>query len=167
MHWMKRPAVWLGIGTLGLTGLPLLGGSPAVEAHPIRRISVNPPVSGGPGGRSPGGSRSDDCLGQDQIKSLNSAATAKVTSAQSPTFSFQVPSTSAKAAVFVLQADRKQVYRSTVKLNQAPGIVNVHLPATAMAGLEVGKNYRWMFSLVCSADNPSKNPYIQGQLKRL
>lgn len=165
MHQMKVCTALVGVCTAAVLGLPWLMGATSVFAKPVPRISVNPPVNGGPGGRSPGGSRIPDCLGTQSITRLNSAATTEAVTAQYPTFSFRVPPTPAKTAEFVLIAGSKQVYKSTLNLNKTAEVVNVSLPTKS--GLEVGKNYNWVFKVVCNAERPDGNPFVKGKVTRI
>lgn len=155
---MKRNTTLIGvcIATIAMTTQP---GWSAAQRQPIQqsevqRVSVKPPVTDRPGGLAPGGSRTQDCLGQGSL-------TPPTADSNAANLRFRVPQTQAKTAVFVLQNDRRQqVYQST-QLIQDNGTVTVNLPP-----IEPGKSYRWIFSVVCNAELPDANPALLGQIKR-
>lgn len=136
----------------------------------VLATSVIPPVDGAPGGRSPGGSRDPNCFNKkSSIAALVPAsAVGGLTTNPSPTLFVYVPETSAKTAEFVLRNENKKtIYKSIVKLSGKSEVVGIRLPASAPK-LEMGKRYRWFFSVVCDANAPDKsgNPFVQGWIQR-
>ncbi len=88
-----------------------------------------------------------------------------------PTFWFYVPyesTTVTQAELMILDENRNPVTEKPllVSLSQTPGIVSVPLPQTAKP-LELNQKYHWYFSLVCDSENPSKNPTVDGWVKRV
>ncbi|MBD2021921.1 DUF928 domain-containing protein [Leptolyngbya sp. FACHB-36] len=163
MHRMKTCTAIVGVCVTSIATFGLL--TPA-SANPV---SVKPPVVGAPGGRVPGGTRDPGCLGNQSLMALVPLSTVGSTAAQYPTFLLSVPSAAPKSAIFTLQDEsRKLVYKTTVNLSGKAGITSFQLPKS-MAGLKIGKNYRWVFSLVCNAQAPdqSGNPFVQGWIKRV
>jgi len=49
---------------------------------------------------------------------------------------------------------------------EKPGIVELKLPDSS-PGLEIGKNYRWTVSIICSPSRPSENIYATGRISRI
>jgi len=49
---------------------------------------------------------------------------------------------------------------------EKPGVIQFKLPDSS-PGLEIGKNYRWTVSIICSASRPSENPYAIGHISRI
>ncbi|MFB8787922.1 MAG: DUF928 domain-containing protein [Potamolinea sp.] len=101
------------------------------------------------------------------------------TFAERPTFWFFNPySLSAERPVeFVLQDDKgKEIYQTSFTSTvTAPGVVGFQLPPEAPR-LEVGKIYRWFFSIYCNPEQPihvdgwvqrvAANPLINSQLEQ-
>jgi hypothetical protein len=69
---------------------------------------------------------------------------------------------------FVLQDEADNyIYKTTLHLSQMrSGIVSISL-ASATAPLEIGKSYRWTFSLYCDPDKPSASVFVQGSVQRV
>ncbi|MBW4521980.1 MAG: DUF928 domain-containing protein [Scytolyngbya sp. HA4215-MV1] len=138
----------------------------------VLATSVIPPVDGAPGGRSPGGSRDPDCLSQKSsiVALVPASAVGGLTTKASPTFFVYVPTTHARTAEFALRNENKKtIYKSIVKLSGKSEVIGIRLPATSVAPkLEMGKRYRWFFSVVCDANAPDKsgNPFVQGWIQR-
>lgn len=149
----------------------LLGVSSLTFATPGQANSIKPPVTDGPGGRISGGSRDPGCLQRNSIRAIApTSATKGLTNSQNPTFFFYIPQTASRTAEFVLQNQNKQqVYKTTLRLSGKPGIVSFSLPSSAgFSGLEVGKNYRWFFTLICNpnAADRAGNPFVMGWIQR-
>lgn len=88
-----------------------------------------------------------------------------------PTFLVYIPSNSAKQALFVLKDETgKIIYQIDVKNpHKISGIfslnsLNIANKSEKLA-LEVGKNYKWNFKLLC--DNQSKNIIVGGSIQRV
>lgn len=92
------------------------------------------------------------------------------TFAERPTFWFFTPySLDAERPIeFVLQDDQgKDIYQTffTVTTSQ-PGVVGFQLPVAAPR-LEVGKIYRWFFSIHCNRDNREDPTHVSGWVQRV
>jgi hypothetical protein len=93
-----------------------------------------------------------------------------LTVAANPTLFFHLPQTTAKSAEFVLQdKDGKEVYTTMLNLPGTPGVVSISLAKekAASAQLEVGKNYKWHFGIICDHDDQAKNIYLDGSIQRV
>ncbi|MDJ0704306.1 MAG: DUF928 domain-containing protein [Leptolyngbyaceae cyanobacterium MO_188.B28] len=89
-----------------------------------------------------------------------------LTVVESPTFWFYVPAQSAAGptAEFVLLDDQEQpILIQPVALSELPGVVSVSPPHP----LEIGKSYRWLFSVLVNPDRPSRNPAVEGIVRRI
>ncbi|EKQ70566.1 protein of unknown function DUF928 [Leptolyngbyaceae cyanobacterium JSC-12] len=83
-----------------------------------------------------------------------------------PTLLVYIPQTTAKEVRFSLEdAQGKGLYRTALKVTGSPGVVSVPLPATS-PGLEVGKEYRWVVSMICETAGP-QNPFVEGIVRRV
>lgn len=89
-----------------------------------------------------------------------------LTADEYPTFWFYVPysSTSTLSAEFVLINDKnKLVHKDIYRLTGTPGIVRIRPSSTSMSPLlEVGKDYRWVFSILCDPNDQSTDMYVDG-----
>lgn len=82
-----------------------------------------------------------------------------------PAFWFSLPETTAQKSIAfeLFNSDDELIYRTQLQKSSAHGVSEFQLPASAPA-LEVGENYRWVFSLSCESD-----PYslaVQGWVQR-
>ncbi|MEZ2225527.1 MAG: DUF928 domain-containing protein [Microcoleus sp.] len=86
-----------------------------------------------------------------------------------PVFFFYLPQTDATQAEFVLQDENeKQIYQTTLKINNSSGVTGVSIPANGnMSPLQVGKNYRWFVTLICDPQDRSADVSEQGILRRV
>ena len=66
---------------------------------------------------------------------------------------------------FTLVQPGQTIYVRELRLPEK-GLVALTLPATVPA-LEIGEQYRWTVSLLCSRQNPSRNPYTQAWVERI
>jgi hypothetical protein len=94
----------------------------------------------------------------------------ELTIRERPTFFVNVPNTSAKLVAFLLRDETgKQVLVDKVlPLQATKGILAYTLPAD-FQGLEVGKTYRWRFSLLCdpTGEDRSGDVNASGWVKRI
>ncbi|MBE9006325.1 DUF928 domain-containing protein [Fortiea sp. LEGE XX443] len=92
----------------------------------------------------------------------------ELTISDRPTFFVSVPRTSAKQAVFLLRDEAgEEIVDKTLPLTASSGIMSYTLPAD-FQGLEVGKKYRWRFSLLCdpTRGDRSGDPVASGWIER-
>ncbi|AUT02151.1 hypothetical protein CLI64_18155 [Nostoc sp. CENA543] len=94
----------------------------------------------------------------------------ELTISDRPTFFVSVPETSAQQATFLLrsEAGNEILLEKTLPLNANKGIMSYTLPAD-FPGLEVGKKYRWRFSLLCdpTGGDRSGDPVAGGWIERV
>ena len=119
-----------------------------------------PPDDIGEPGSRPGGGRRNPCkVDEKQLKALvpvykipGSELVLGFTNAEHPTFWFYVPYSGCPLE-FVLKDEKdNDVYQTTLTASDTlPGVISVRLPST-VAPLEIGKRYRWYFSVL----NPQK-----------
>ncbi|MBL1173938.1 DUF928 domain-containing protein [Pantanalinema sp. GBBB05] len=161
---------WFSIG-LGLliAGLPLA--APAIEFQPPKR--------GMPGRREGGGTRDPlACVRgkPSRLMALLPTTNLGLTVTDYPRFFWYMPQTKAKLAEFTLfevdenLEDRQPVYQTTFNIAGAAsgGIASFQLPTQAkMAGLKVGKDYRWTVSLICDPSNRMRDIEIEGWVQRV
>jgi hypothetical protein len=119
-----------------------------------------------PGRRVAGGSRAPqerNCSsGQNPLTALVPNSNIGLTTQANPTFFFYVPQTSATLELVLRDQDKE--YKQTYKSSQKAGIVSIPFN---QAPLEVGKNYRWSFSIVCNPKERSKDKFVEGGIKRI
>ncbi|WP_242072184.1 DUF928 domain-containing protein [Nostoc sp. FACHB-110] len=93
----------------------------------------------------------------------------ELTISERPTFFVNVPQTSAKEAGFLLwNEDGEEILDKTLSVTATQGILSYTLPAD-FSGLEVGKKYRWRFSLLCdqTGGDRSADPVASGWIERV
>ncbi|HIK12970.1 MAG TPA: DUF928 domain-containing protein [Oscillatoriaceae cyanobacterium M33_DOE_052] len=151
---------WAGLLPAGMgVAAPDSPGSPRGELYQV--AGYRPPANLGKPPTTGGGSRGETC---DRLSNLEGASipiTALVpksatsepdwalTVSDRPDFYVYVPPTPAREAEFVLRDEEwNEVYRTSLAIDGAAGIVRVAMPKSA-APLELGKNYRWHFALIC------------------
>jgi hypothetical protein len=119
-----------------------------------------------PGRRVAGGSRSPEekncSSGQKPLTAVVPNSNIGLTTQANPNFFFYVPQTSATLEFVLHDQDKKhkQIYKSSEK----GGIVSI---AFNKAPLEVGKEYRWSFSIICNPKERSKDKFVEGVIKRV
>jgi hypothetical protein len=86
-----------------------------------------------------------------------------------PTFFFYLPQTDAELAEFILEDQSgNQIYRQDLPIKNVSGVIGVSIPAnTNVPPLEVGKNYTWVFSLVCDPQDRSSDLLETGIVRRV
>ncbi len=127
----------------------------------------------GPTGRIQGGGTRGPCQKYKDLTALVPVTEGFVwglTSAERPTFWFFVPEplTTELPTEFVLQdgADN-YVYKTSWKMpKMQSGVVSISVPSTAKP-LDIGKGYRWTFSIACDPARPSASVFVQGSLQRM
>lgn len=145
---------------LSICSLPLL--ALAQEYHPPRR--------GLPGRRVGAGTRGETCLkGRQTLTPLTPIDGFSTTTSHNPVFFWYVPSTTAQTGEFVLLGSHGQVlHRAVIQLTGTPGIKSYRVPTGMMASkLTAGNDYRWQFTVICNANEPSSNPFVQGVIRRV
>lgn len=164
MNWLRYRQVQIGLAIalgLAVVGMPLL----AIAQQ------YTPPRRGIPGRREGAGTRApgDRCLaGQKPLMGLTPVDNFGATTSKTPTLFWYVPATNATVGEFrLLDAAEQEIYSSTVAIPDVPGVVSVQLPATVTEQMQLQQDYRWQFSLRCDANEPSKNPFVEGIVQRV
>jgi hypothetical protein len=114
---------------------------------------------GEPGSRAGGGRRNPCKVDEKQLKALvpvykipESELVLGFTNAEHPTFWFYVPYSGCPLEFVLKDEQDNDIYQTTLMASDAlPGVISVRLPST-VAPLEIGKRYRWYFSVL----NPKK-----------
>lgn len=133
-------------------------------------IRYRPPAGQGkPKATVGGGTRTTCFLDQEQPKPpltlLIPGDKSGLTIAARPQFFVYVPSTPAKEAEFLLRdANGDYEYRARYTLPKTGGIVKIELP-DSQTPLEVGKDYEWMFAIICDADSRDRDIVDVGAIK--
>ena len=131
---------------------------------------TNPEQGRRPGRREPGAGRG--CEGhvpEPPLTALSPQNNLGLTSEDYPTFFFYMPESSAIAAEFtLLKEDKQRVYKKTLALPRTPGIFSLNVPSDySVTPLEVGKNYRWYFKIICPENPDSRLIYVDGWVQRV
>lgn len=141
-------------------------------AQPAPLISlVFPPTDDsrdGPARSEGGGHRGPACISPN-VTPLLSLVPHQTQQAQTidptPTLYWYIPPTPAQQAEFILvNGEGDLTYQTTIRLPQQSGIMRLKLPQEA--ALEIDKTYQWTFSLLCDQEEPSRNTYVSGNIRR-
>lgn len=114
---------------------------------------------------------SHSCLNQQKITSLLPSNQLGLTLKKHPVFFWHIPSSSAKIAQFTLLTQTSDgyeevVYETNLDLPEKTGIISFTLPEQ-VESLKANTNYRWFLTIICDNKDYSKNPYVQGIVKRI
>ncbi|MBW4689724.1 MAG: DUF928 domain-containing protein [Komarekiella atlantica HA4396-MV6] len=135
------------------------------------KVNFKPPKVGAPENRKGGASRGVNCSrSQKFLKALLPASNLGLTVEQYPTFFVYVPPISTQLAEFELREgnDSTVVYKTRFTLPATPGVVNFSLPPNkTLQPLEIGKNYKWSFSIICDSEDRSKDLFVEGWVQRI
>ncbi|CAN1212729.1 DUF928 domain-containing protein [Tumidithrix helvetica PCC 7403] len=106
-----------------------------------------------------------ESLEQRLIPLLPSHSRFGITVLSNPTFFVYVPKTSAIAVEFTLENHQgRGIYQQRVNLISSPSIVSFQLPTTT--SLELGKDYKWLVSVVCETGDP-EDTFSEGIVRRI
>lgn len=124
-----------------------------------------------------GGTRgSGDCLMTGAAKPLTALVPINhfgVTVTAYPTFFVYMPALEPQAesrlVEFVVEDSNKNpVYKAKFQTNGMPGILAFSLPNHAgLLPLQVNQDYRWLFSVICDAEDRSKDMTVGGLIRRV
>jgi Domain of Unknown Function (DUF928) len=90
-----------------------------------------------------------------------------LTVASHPTFFVYIPKTNAEKAFFSLQDENgNEHYQAFVSIKGEDGVIKLKLPNEAR-DLEVGKNYRWSFAIMCDNNLRPDSPMVEGEIQRI
>ncbi|MGF1601764.1 MAG: DUF928 domain-containing protein [Thermosynechococcaceae cyanobacterium] len=122
----------------------------------------------GPARSEGGGHRGPACISPHStplLALLPSQTQQAQTVDSTPTLYWYIPPTPAQQAEFVLiNSQGDLTYQATIRLPQQSGIMRLTLPKEA--ALAIDKTYQWTFSLLCDEQEPSRNSYVSGDIKR-
>ena len=162
-----------------LPGLSILMTQPAGLANnlPPQLLSQFEPGNvGAPGRREAGASRSDIPTCPASTKRLTALVPVNSytkTTQKYPTFFFSIPPELAQVegqqVEFVLQDDKyNELYKANYKLGGSSNIVTINLPEfSGVKPLEVNKDYRWSFAIVCNPDDRAGDYFTNGLIRRV
>lgn len=154
---------------------PFLPIPPAQAQNLIERIQslfTRKRDQGAASGRARGGSVRGVCpqIANLTLVPFSPQSNLGLTTEAHPTFLFYLPfgRTDKVTQAELLLLDKDEILGDPVRfeLPETPGIVTVQLPAGS-APLELGKQYRWFFSIICKEDEPSINPFVSGWVQRV
>ncbi|MEG4856874.1 DUF928 domain-containing protein [Microcoleus sp. K1-B6] len=165
------------IATLNASQLAVVGQpTPDVDGKPITQsggprfvqpredMDERPPTQ--PGRPVRGGCASISQLGLTALVPKNKMGR---TVSDYPTFFFYLPQTEAKSAEFILQdKSGKQIYKQDLTISNVSGVIGVSIPANQnVPPLEVGKSYRWNFTVICDSQDRSADQIELGTVRRV
>ncbi|BAY45656.1 hypothetical protein SAMD00079811_32630 [Scytonema sp. HK-05] len=134
------------------------------------RITFKAPSVGVPGRRVAGAARDSQCLadtGSKRLTAIMPQANVGLTTVANPVLLFYVPKTSTQAGLELVILDENKnnvVTKQSYKPSGKAGVVSIPLTT---ASLEVGKQYRWSFSVICNPKARSHDRVVEGAIKRI
>lgn len=141
------------------------------QLSPSLEVSLTFPKTqdrGAPNRTTGAGARNDKCVAPEEIPLTafmprNNVGT---TISSNPDIFVYVPPTKARTAELLIIDPEKEeeVYSETLTLSNTSGVIQLTLPATV--NLEVGKEYRWGFSLICDPQRRDSDISVMGVLYR-
>lgn len=146
------------------------------NAAPASADSFNQTDRGLPGRRVPGGTRSPVCVTNPRsyLTALVPMNNVGLTTADYPRFFWFMPQNRAVSAEFSLydtdehQIENDLLYKTEFKVSGESGIASLKLPESLnLPALEVGNLYFWTVSLVCDADDRTRDISVSGWVKRI
>ncbi|MDX2213484.1 MAG: DUF928 domain-containing protein [Oculatellaceae cyanobacterium bins.114] len=168
LHFSKLPFSKLPFSklTIVLAGLLLNGLLPLSTL--ATEVGFEPaPDNGRPHRTTAGGSRNPGYCPNDQTGSQPLAALQSPDPAVDSALAvqIQVPKTSAREAEFSLfDESGRGVYQTLLALGDESGVIRIDLPETASQP-QSSRRYRWVFSLICQADDRLQDRSISGWIQ--
>ena len=92
-----------------------------------------------------------------------------VTVAERPTLWFYIPyspDSKFEAEFTLIDEGNNDLYKTRFLLKEKPGIIGLKLPEK-LQPLQAGKRYKWNFSVICNAANPSGDASVDGSIERI
>ena len=138
-------------------------------------VTSTPPPSRGPRTGTPGGPQGGGPRPLSKCPSVNTSVIAFMpaegnTTQESPTFWFYVPYSAEQVDSFRFalrdETDRVIQPPKNIKLSGTPGFISLRLPPTSKP-LEIGKEYRWSFSILCDPENRQDRIIREGVVRRI
>ncbi|MCT7952490.1 DUF928 domain-containing protein [Ancylothrix sp. C2] len=140
---------------------------PPAESPPTRGIDIRRQF-----GRCPGApTRSPDPVTGAEIITpsltpLLPPTNIGLTYAAHPTFFIYIPPASLAGQLILQDEAGNDLEEIDIPVNEKGGVIGVTLPKNA-SPLEIGKNYRWFFVLVCDPKNRENDRTVSGWIKRI
>jgi hypothetical protein len=171
----------LSIATLNALQLTVVGqptpnvdGQPITQPGRVRFVGPTEDNLSSPNGRRVRpSSAGPTCDGRSKIKltALVPESLIGRTVSEYPVFFFYLPKSDfdeAQAEFALIDENENLIYETTLKINNAPGVMSVSIPANKnVPPLEAGKNYRWSIALVCYPDDRSTDVVETGIVRRV
>lgn len=144
----------------------------AIAVSPLVALAqqYTPPKRGIPGRREGAGTRSpNDCASSKMpLTALSPTDSFSTTTSQTPTLFWYIPKTKAVIGELRITDDSDQdIYSALIPLNGGSGVLGHPLPKSVTNDMELRKDYRWQFALICDASQPSSNPFVEGIVQRI
>ncbi|MDY6940145.1 MAG: DUF928 domain-containing protein [Cyanobacteriota bacterium] len=147
-----------------------IGSGRAVGSRPEAKVDFSPPNAEAPASTTGGASRGwGTCIEpDDNLVALMPPSNLGLTLEAHPTIWLYVPESSADTLELVLnREDGTEVLRKTTVMPQESGIISLTLNESDLPALEIGKDYRWYASILCSETDRSGNAIVEGWVKRI
>jgi hypothetical protein len=166
-HLIYMPKISLAkvIAVIGLTSILSIFSSTIPKQ--LLAQSSNQPREGLPGRRVGGGTRSGQILNLVALLPQNNQG---LTFSETPTFFFYIPETKKpEMGEFVLLDENEEtVYQTNFTTNGDSGIVSINSAETNPTKLlEIGKVYKWYFSIIRDPNDRSADTFITGSIQRV
>ncbi|MDQ2098721.1 MAG: DUF928 domain-containing protein [Tychonema bourrellyi B0820] len=115
--------------------------------------------------RTGGASRGDCPMVKKPLTALIPDTNIGLTISEHPTLWFYIPYTAVNnrsAELVLLDEKNKLVYSTALPLAKTSGITKVTIAKT----LEIGKTYKWVFSVICNPANRTGDKFVKGEVRR-
>ncbi|GAB4528945.1 MAG: hypothetical protein Tsb0014_10540 [Pleurocapsa sp.] len=144
----------------------------AFTTSAIAETTKNTDASYGmPTHRRDGGSRGlkDSCIAQKRnLVALIPENTVTLNASASPKLFFYVPQTKQQKVIeFVLRNEQDELVYEAFLTTEGNGIISVEIPGDIQSNLLAKEqNYRWYLSMICNAQQRSRDVVVQGWLRQ-
>ncbi|MDF5722231.1 MAG: DUF928 domain-containing protein [Rhizonema sp. PD37] len=137
----------------------------AIQARITSLFKVPADLSA-PGRRVAGGSRSmESCFSENKhLTALVPQSHIMLTTEGNPVFYFYIPKTAAPTIELVVRDQNQTFVKQSYKPSTQAGVVGIPLSGKP---LEVGKEYHWVFSVICHPQARSNDKVVEGAIKRI
>ncbi|MEG4911819.1 DUF928 domain-containing protein [Microcoleus sp. B7-D4] len=158
----------------GIAGIfPSFSAPMLANSAPIllsQNVNFKHPDFGAPDNRKKGTPAGVICPRDLSIIALIPPSNRGLTVAESPILFAYISQASTRLEFILQTQDTNQtlIYETTFTVEKA-GIVGVSIPATRdkKKSIEVGKEYQWVFSVVCDPEDRSTDYYVHGLVQRI
>jgi hypothetical protein len=149
---------------------PNVDGQPITQPGRVRFVGPSEDNLSSPNYRQRGGVRcGPKCDENRKLKALVPESKIGLTVSKYPVFFFYLPKTDAPLAEFALEDEKGNfIYETTLKINNAPGVMSVSIPANKkVPPLEAGKSYRGSIALICDPEDRSADAIVTAIVRRV